>query len=205
MTKASTSHPLDTLNNKTLNSEIETKRQLTTGTLGCSLSITRLSILRLKPSPVRPELVRPRLLSITRLSILRLKPWYKNGLTEAWFLLSITRLSILRLKHIMSFGEGMDETTLNNKTLNSEIETSVIPLIYHLAWLSLNNKTLNSEIETVKSSVESFGFTYSLNNKTLNSEIETIRFLIPVRIAIIDLSITRLSILRLKRRIWLDG
>ena len=36
---------------------------------------------------------------------------------------------------------------LNNKTLNSEIETTLIR-IGSLGYLPLNNKTLNSEIET---------------------------------------------------------
>ena len=39
--------------------------------------------------------------------------------------------------------------------------------------LALNNKTLNSEIETIEAAREKFKESDALNNKTLNSEIET--------------------------------
>ena len=94
-------------------------------------------------------------LSITRLSILRLKhesvvyhSAYENALG-----LSITRLSILRLKPRLIFPmqiSGNIRKTLNNKTLNSEIETNIRQwrVDTNNALIALNNKTLNSEIET---------------------------------------------------------
>ena len=86
--------------------------------------------------------------------------------------------------------------SLNNKTLNSEIETHQVksPMRSEQA---LNNKTLNSEIETLRRQSRRNRRIYALNNKTLNSEIETgFRFL--WRSRSFELSITRLSILRLK-------
>ena len=89
--------------------------------------------------------------------------------------------------------------TLNNKTLNSEIETNLLELAHffderlsitrlsilrlkHLFLVilpvkirtALNNKTLNSEIETI--AIAGIGVVpfQTLNNKTLNSEIETV-------------------------------
>ena len=38
--------------------------------------------------------------------------------------------------------------SLNNKNLNSEIETAVLGRFVDRLWYSLNNKNLNSEIET---------------------------------------------------------
>ena len=61
--------------------------------------------------------------------------------------LSITRLSILRLKQPIIKPPLHVLESLNNKTLNSEIETR-ISSESGLTRLSLNNKTLNSEIET---------------------------------------------------------
>ena len=92
------------LNNKTLNSEIETFINLAES-----------------KSPSEP-------LSITRLSILRLKHGYGNRRIKmaSGEGLSITRLSILRLK-LCSRRFASRELAwgpLNNKTLNSEIETS---------------------------------------------------------------------------------
>ena len=112
-------------------------------------------------------------LSITRLSILRLKrrrrpcsAWRElalnnktlNSEIETKYIprdlerigapfLSITRLSILRLKHRNSDRRRSRYGPLNNKTLNSEIETQSQRLTDEFL-LALNNKTLNSEIET---------------------------------------------------------
>ena len=63
--------------------------------------------------------------------------------------------------------------TLNNKTLNSEIETLFGCVHTMLEKLPLNNKTLNSEIETIVRLCSSMLEKLPLNNKTLNSEIET--------------------------------
>ena len=87
--------------------------------------------------------------------------------------LSITRLSILRLKLYGYEVVIKKRGALNNKTLNSEIETDGIQGDADGKAETLNNKTLNSEIETGEGNL---GITYSqitLNNKTLNSEIET--------------------------------
>ena len=43
----------------------------------------------------------------------------------------------------------------------------------YFTLVPLNNKTLNSEIETLHAAVKSVLESFSLNNKTLNSEIET--------------------------------
>ena len=112
------------------------------------LSITRLSILRLKrdvgaPPPLSPDrtlnnktlnseietnradqcLGEIRWLSITRLSILRLKRLHFTLIKDLHRDLSITRLSILRLKPVKADPSPIRYAPLNNKTLNSEIET----------------------------------------------------------------------------------
>ncbi len=63
----------------------------------------------------------------------------------------MTRLSIVRLK----LYTGSEPTlcsvcTINDKTLNSEIETVMISSRASLTRTAINDKTLNSEIETFK-------------------------------------------------------
>ena len=120
------------LNNKTLNSEIETSQaSCLLPEIQWRLSITRLSILRLKHKlslNLGSELM---FLSITRLSILRLKLWPRAWRCKSDGDLSITRLSILRLKHWVPSPSGWKTPTLNNKTLNSEIETWSDPKVAH--------------------------------------------------------------------------
>ena len=64
--------------------------------------------------------------------------------------------------------------------------------------MTLNNKTLNSEIETFFMSDFENRMLWALNNKTLNSEIETDDYGEYLAGESFSLSITRLSILRLK-------
>ena len=112
------------------------------------LSITRLSILRLKPLGASPtDGFR---LSLNNKTLNSEIETYSITMTRRCFLsvLSITRLSILRLKLRLLDDRGSHNFSLNNKTLNSEIETRLLRLGPIGTAGSLNNKTLNSEIET---------------------------------------------------------
>ena len=136
-------------------------------------------------------------LSITRLSILRLKLNTCGSFTMRNVYLSITRLSILRLK------PGANQTrwwgfwyALNNKTLNSEIETSLI-YPFDLSIFDLSITRLSILRLKLPLRFASIASEPALNNKTLNSEIET-NSSCPRHLRRLSLSITRLSILRLK-------
>ena len=86
------------------------------------------------------------------------------------------RISILRLKHTPNRVRHTNprQLTINDKNLNSEIETYKGKAIKWIKRETINDKNLNSEIETL---IMLAAWTRlrntSINDKNLNSEIET--------------------------------
>ena len=212
----------EAINDKNLNSEIETVLEDAPPDGADSLSMTRISILRLK---LRHRFFLKRIwlmLSMTRISILRLKlcyflivfdPWLSYQWQESQFwdwnrrvvvvivvrvLLSMTRISILRLKPPIDSAGMLSSRTINDKNLNSEIETELIGMC-------------KQDIDEIYQWQESQFWDWNSYLKT-NSQAIT-RLLSMTRISILRLkhdyrctpawfhrwlSMTRISILRLK-------
>ena len=65
--------------------------------------------------------------------------------------------------------------TINDKNLNSEIETRNLVVFVPADASAINDKNLNSEIETHVAAPRRVRERKAINDKNLNSEIETIQ------------------------------
>ena len=85
-----------------------------------------------------------------RISILRLKRIWSGASRGGSVSLSMKRISILRLKHASGAHVATsDDRAINEKNLNSEIETRRFDSVpRHEERFTINEKNLNSEIET---------------------------------------------------------
>ena len=99
---------------------------------------------------------------------------FKRALPYQMWWLSMTRISILRLKPDVN-GSAIPyrPSSINDKNLNSEIETGINREFRRNVMCAINDKNLNSEIETGLASCSKTTLQTTINDKNLNSEIET--------------------------------
>ena len=91
----------------------------------------------------------------------------------------------------------IDALPINDKNLNSEIETYMMQSLTICSAVTINDKNLNSEIETMGWVICHLCAITTINDKNLNSEIETDTAQTRKTIKSY-LSTIRISILRLK-------